>query len=126
MLMFLVLIIILSLEATVGLPVFFFYLSYKLISRRREQSTLFFLFIVALALAIFYTVSWPVLAFLLLVFHWLSQKNPDKPLLRLVFFFTFNFIFFYLAKLQLNYFYFLHFLAFLFYFYRTKLKNYAS
>lgn len=126
MLMFLVLIIILSLEATVGLPVFFFYLSYKLISRRREQSTLFFLFIVALALAIFYTVSWPVLAFLLLVFHWLSQKNPDKPLLRLVFFFTFNFTFFYLAKLQLNYFYLLHFLAFLFYFYRTKLKNYAS
>ena len=126
MLMFLFLIIILSLEATIGLPIFFFYLSYQLISRRQEKSILFLLFILALALAIFYTVSWPVLALLLLIFHWLCQKMPDKPLLKFLFFVSFNLIFFHLANLHLNAFYFLHCLAFLFYFYRSKLKNYAS
>lgn len=125
MLMFLALIIILSLEATLGLPIFFLYLSYNLISRRRNQSILFFLFLTSFVLAIFYAVSWPVLASLLIIFHYFSQKNHDKPLLNLLLFFIFNLSFFYLAKLQFSYFYLLHFLFFLFYLYRSKFRNYA-
>lgn len=125
MLMFLFLIIILSLEATVGLPIFFLYISYKLINHRRNQSLIFLLFLIAFALAIFYTVSWPVIAGLLLILHYFAQRYHDKPLLNLLLFFIFNTIFFHLSKLQLNYFHFFHFLAFLFYVYKTKLKNYA-
>lgn len=118
--------VLLSFESTVGLPIFFIYLSYKFINRRKAQEQVFGLFIMAFFLAIFYSLSWPLLALLIFVFHLIWQKLPrTKFLLKLLSFILLNLAIFLLGHLQLNYFYLIHFLAFILYFYKTNLKNYA-
>ena len=120
------LLIILSLESTIGLPVFFLYLSYSLISRRSDKFALLALIMTALFLAIFYSLSWPLLAFFLLIFHLISQKFANKIFLELFVFVCLNLLIFKLGNLQLNYFYLVHLPAFLFYFYKSNFKKYAS
>ncbi len=120
------LLIILSIEATFGLPIFFIYLSYRLIARRQEKILIPALFAIALFLAIFYSLSWPLLTLLLLIFHSSWQKfAKDRIIWKLMSFGLLNLAIFILGKLQLNFFYFFHLLIFGFYFYKANLKHYA-
>jgi len=121
------LLLVLSLEATIGLPIFFIYLSYKLISHRQEQFKILALFVISLLLAIFYSLSWPLLALLVFVFHliWQNLISPNF-LWKVLSFALFNLAIFVVGKLQFNYFYFIHIVIFAFYFYKTNLKHYAS
>ena len=120
------LLIILSIEATFGLPIFFVYLSYRLIARRQGKILIPALFVIALLLAIFYSLSWPFLTLLLFLFNFSWQKfAKDKVFWKLISFIALNFIIFILAKIQLNFFYFFHLLIFGFYFYKANLKHYA-
>jgi len=120
------LLIILSIEATIGLPIFFIYLSYQVIARRQEKILIFSLFIMALFLAIFYSLSWPFLTLLLLFFHFFWQQfAKDKILWKLISFIFLNTMIFIFGKLHLNLFYLLHLLIFVYYFYKTNLKHYA-
>lgn len=118
------LVVVLSLEATIGLPIFFLYLSYRLISRRSDRYIFLSLFLMALLLAIFYSLSWPVVILLLLFFHILNQKLLGKPLFGLFLFIVLNLFIFKLANLQLNYFYLIQLPFFLFYFYKINFKKY--
>ena len=122
----LLLLLVLSLEATIGIPIFFLHLSYKLISRRSDKFILFALFLTAFLLAIFYSLSWPILIFLLLVFHISYQELSGKPFFQFFLFLLLNLLIFKMANLQLNYFYLLHLPAFLIYFYKANFKNYAA
>ena len=122
----LLLLIVLSLESTIGLPVFFLYLAYGLISRRSDKFILLALIITAFFLAIFYSFSWPLLAFFLLIFHLASQKFASNLFLELFLFICLNLLIFKIGQLQLNYFYLVHLPAFLFYFYKSNFKKYAS
>jgi len=121
------LLIVLSLESTIGLPIFFVYLTYRLISRRKEREQVIALFVMSLLLAIFYSISWPLLSLLVFIFHLAWQKfTNSKPFGKLLVFVLFNLLIFAFGRLQLNYFYIIHFLAFLFYFYKANFKNYAA
>lgn len=118
--------VLLSLEATVGLPVFFIYLAHKLISRRRTQELVFGLFIMAFFLAIFYSLSWPLMVLLLFIFHLVWEKLPaNKFFGKLFSFVLLNLAIFILGRLQLNYFYLIHVLLFVLYFYKANFKHYA-
>ncbi len=122
----LLLLVILSIEATIGLPIFFIYLSYQLVARRQEKVTISALFVLALFLAIFYSLSWPFLTLLVLFFHFFWQRfAKDRIIWKLVSFGLLNLIIFILGKLQFNFFYFFHLLIFGYYFYKTNLKHYA-
>lgn len=120
------LLFILGLEASFGLPVFFLYLSYKLVNRRKINFILFFIFFTSFFLAIFYSISWPVLAFLFLIFLFFHQKLSEKPVLQSILFLLLNLIIFNMANLQLNYFYLFHLTVFVFYFYKANFKKYAA
>ena len=120
------LLLVLSLESAVGVPIFFLYLSYKLISRRSDKFILFALFLTAFLLAIFYSLSWPILIFMLLLFHISYQKLSGKPFIQFFLFLLLNLLIFKIANLQLNYFYLLHLPVFLIYFYKANFKNYAA
>lgn len=121
------LLVLLSFESTIGLPIFFLYLSHKIISRRKTREQVFGIFIMAFFLAIFYSLSWPLLALLIFAFHLIWQKLPrTKFFWKLLSFILLNIFIFFLGNLQQNYFYLIHFLAFALYFYKTNLKNYAS
>jgi len=120
------LLIILSLESTIGLPIFFLYLSYSLISRRSDKFALLALIVIAFFLAIFYSLSWPLLTFLLLIFHLASKKFADKLFWESFIFVCLNLLIFKLGNLQLNYFYLVHLPVFFFYFYKSNFKKYAS
>lgn len=120
------LLIVLSLESTIGLPIFFLYLSYSLISRRSDKFAVLALIVTALFLAIFYNLSWPLLAFFLLIFHILSRKFADKLFFASFLFVCLNLLIFKLGKLQLNYFYLVQLPIFIFYFYKNNFKKYAS
>jgi hypothetical protein len=116
---------ILSLEATVALPVFFIYLVYQFLLRQRESVRILALFLISLSLAVFYSVSWPLITFLLVLYHLCYQKlfvNVFWQLLGLV---CLQGLIFFIAHLQLNFFYLLQILLFAFYFYKTNLKRYA-
>ena len=117
--------VVLSLESTVALPIFSLYLFYNLIKRRSEKFILSSLFIASFFLAIFYSLSWPVLSLLLLIFHLIDQKF-NLVLLRFFLFIVFNLLIFQMAKLQLNYFYLVQLPAFLIYFYKANFKKYAA
>lgn len=123
---YLFLIIILSFESVVGLPLFFLYLSYKLISRRSNEFVLVALFVMALLLAIFYSLSWPILALMLVLYHLFSQKFSGQKLLQIGLFVLVNLSIFLMARIQLNYFYLANLLAFLLYFYFANFKKYAA
>lgn len=120
------LLVILSLEATIGLPVFFLYLSYNFISRRSQKFILSALFIMALLLAVFYSLSWPMMACLLLFFHLLYQKLAGQSVWQFGLFLLLNLIIVKMANLQFNFFYLLHLPVFLFYFYKVNFKKYAA
>jgi len=120
------LLIILSLEATIGLPIFFLYLSYNFISRRGQKFLLSALFVMAFVLSIFYSLSWPMMAFLLLFFHLFYQKLVGKIFWQFLLFCLLNLIIAKMANLQFNFFYLFHLPAFLFYFYKVNFKNYAA
>lgn len=122
----LLLLLILSLESVLGLPLFFLYLSHVYFERKSEKLRLVAILISALLLAIFYHVSWPVIAILLFVYYLLSQQFGKKILLSLLFFVLLNILFFLIAKLQFNYFYLVHLAVFAFYFYKTNFRKYAS
>jgi hypothetical protein len=123
----LLLLIVLSLEATIGLPIFFIYLSYQLVIRRKEKIKISALFIISLLLAIFYSLSWPWLALLNFIFYLVWQEISETKLFwKLLSFFVLNLAIFILGKLQFNYFYFVHILIFVFYFYKANFKNYAA
>ncbi len=126
MLYYLFLIIVLSFESVIGLPLFFLYLSYKLVSRRSNEFVLVALFVMALLLAIFYSLSWPVLALLLVLHHLLSQKFSGQKLVQVGLFILLNSSIFLMARIQLNYFYLADLLAFLLYFYLANFKKYAA
>lgn len=120
------LLVLLSLESTVGLPIFFIYLSYKLVSRRSKQEQIFGLLIMAFCLAIFYSLPWPLMALLIFIFHFPWQNlSTKKFILKSLSLILLNLAIFLLGNLQLNYFYLIHFLVFALYFYKTKLKHYA-
>lgn len=119
--MWLLFILILSLEATVGLPLFAFYLSYRLISRRRAEFALPALLIIAFFLAIFYSVSWPLLALLLLIFHLMPSVTWQT-----LAFVLFNILLLRIANLRFNYFYLFHWSIFLLYVYQSNFKNYKN
>ena len=123
---YLFLIIVLSFESVLGLPLFFLYLSYKLVKRRSNEFVLVALFVMALLLAIFYSLSWPVLALLLVSYHLLSQKYSGQKLLQVSLFVLLNLSIFLMARIQLNYFYLADLLAFLLYFYLANFKKYAA
>ena len=107
------LLILLSLEATLGLTIFFIYLSHRLISRRKTQEQILAVFVIALLLAIFYSLSWPLMATLVFVFYLLWQKLPTKTLFwQLFIFILLNLAIFALGRLQLNYFYLIHLFIF--------------
>ncbi len=120
------LMVILSLEATVGLPIFFIYLAYSFLSRRHKNTILWYLFLLSLLLTVFYSISWSITSLLLLVFHFSNQELLAKPFLRLLILFLLNFLIFILANLHLNYFYLIHLPLFLFYFYKANFRNYAA
>lgn len=121
------LLILLSFESTIGLPIFFIHLSHKVISRYKVNKQVTGLFIMAFFLAIFYSLSWPLLALLVFTFHLIWQKLPrSKFFWKLLAFVLLNMLIFFLGNLQQNYFYLIHFLVFAWYFYKTQLKNYAS
>jgi hypothetical protein len=119
-----ILLVILSLEATIGLPIFSLYLSYNLMSHCGNKFVLSMLFAMAFILSIFYSVSWPMMTLLLLIFHIYYQQTLKKPAAQILVFILLNLLIFKLAKLQFDYFYFVHWSAFLFYFYKTSFKNY--
>lgn len=121
------LLVLLSFESTIGLPIFFLYLSHRVINRYKAQEQVFGLFIMAFFLAIFYALSWSLLSLLIFVFHliWHSLTKA-KFFLKLLSFILLNLAIFLIGRLQLNYFYLIHLLAFAWYFYKTNLKNYAS
>jgi hypothetical protein len=123
---YLFLIIVLSFESVTGLPLFFLYLSYKLVSRRSNEFVLIALFVMALLLAIFYSLSWPVLALLLVLYHLLSQKFFGQKLLQVCLFILLNLSIFFMARIQLNYFYLADLVSFLLYFYLANFKKYAA
>lgn len=121
------LLIVLSVEATIGLPVFFIYLSYQLIIRRKEKIKISALFVISLLLAIFYSLSWPWIALLGFIFYLIWQELPETKIFwKLLSFVVFNLAIFILGRLQFNYFYFFHILGFAFYFYKANFKNYAA
>jgi hypothetical protein len=120
------LLVTLSLEATIGLPLFFLYFTYRIINLSSDRFVLPGLWLMAFLLAIFYSLSWPVMGFLLLIFHLIWQAISSKPAAQLASFIALCFAIFYLADLQLNYFYLVHLGAFLLYFYKAKFRNYAS
>lgn len=126
MLYYLFLIIILSFESVVGLPLFFLYLSYRLVKRRSNEFVLIALFVISLLVAIFYSLSWPTLAFLLLFYHILSQKFLRQSFLQACLFVCLNILIFLMAKIHFNYFFLIDLVAFLFYFYLVNFKKYAS
>lgn len=122
----LLLLIILSVEATIGLPIFFIYLFHQLIIRFQEKTQILALFIISFLLAIFYSLSWPWIALLNFIFYLIWKEFPETKILgKLIGFFTLNLIIFIFGKLQFNYFYFIHFLGFVFYFYKANFKKYA-
>lgn len=119
------LLIILSLEATFGLPLFFVYLAYRLFAHRNDLLILVVLFVIAFSLAIFYSLSWPLVSLLLLLFHVANSFASDSIGLKLLIFIIFNVSFFFLADLNINYFYLVQMTVFAWYFYRTNFKQYA-
>ena len=123
---YLFLVIVLSLESVIGLPLFFLYLSYKLVRRRSNEFVLVALFVMAILLAVFYSLSWPVLAFLLVLYHLLSQKFYGQKLVQVCLFVLLNLSIFFMARIQLNYFYLADLVAFLLYFYLANFKKYAA
>lgn len=122
----LLLFFILGLESTIGLPLFSIYLAYKFIVSRNNLFVLSAIFVISLFLALFYSLSWPILALVFLLFHFFNQKFAKNLLLGFLSFILFNLFIFIFAKLQLNYFYLLHLPIFLLYFYRVNFKKYAS
>lgn len=121
------LLLVLSIEATLGLPIFFIYWSWRLSVRYQKPQQIFALFLISLLIALFYALSWPLLALILLILYFFWQKIPTtywltKFILVLLFFFAF----FFLAHLHFTYFYLLHFLIFCLYFYRNNFRHYAS
>ena len=121
------LLIVLSVEATLGLPVFFIYLSYQLIIRRKEKIQISALFVISLLLAIFYSLSWPWVALLSFIFYLVWKELPEtKFFWKLFSFLVLNLAIFIFGKLQFNYFYFIHIFGFGFYFYKANFKNYAA
>lgn len=124
------LILVLSLESTLALPVFFTYWSLSFFFRYQKTRQMFILFGFSLALAIFYNLSWPLLAAGLLIFHLfysLWQKySANNFLIKALFFTLILLTIFFLAKLHWHYFYLVQISGFLFYFYRSNFKGYAN
>ena len=123
---YLFLIIVLSLESVIGLPLFFLYLSYRLVNRRSNEFVLVALFVMAFLLAIFYSLSWPILALLLVLYFFFSQKFSGQKFLQICLFVLLNLSIFLMARIQFNYFYLTDLVAFLLYFYLANFKKYAA
>ena len=123
---YLLLIVILSVEATVGLPLFFTYLFLNRLLHLSNRHLVWHLFAAALFLAVFYSMSWPILTLFLAVLYFILEQLGNKLWGQILVFFIFNLLFFYFAKLHLNYYYLLHLSLFGYFFYKTNFKKYAT
>jgi hypothetical protein len=120
------LLIILSFEATLGLPLFFLHLSAAiLLGRLSERAALMAVFGVSLLLAIFYNLSWPLTSALLLAWYFAKLVLVKQPLALLALFAILQLIFFFMASLSWHYFYLLHLAIFLWYFAKNNLRTYS-
>ncbi len=120
------LLLILGLESSFGLPLFFLYLSYSFIHKYSEKYLLLSVFVTSFLLAIFYSLSWPILAALLLFCFFIHKKIKEKIVWQLILFVLINAVIFILAELRFNYFYLFHLPVFMFYLYKANFKKYAA
>ncbi len=117
------LIILLSFEATLGLPLFFLYLASQLLDRHGERVALFGCFALGLLLSIFYGVSWPLVSVTLLVWYVAKTFLVDRHLWLLLLYVAWQASFFFLADLNWHYFYLVHVAVFTWYFFRKNLRK---
>ena len=115
------LLIILSFEATLGLPLFFLYLSDRLLSRYSERVALFGYFAVSLLLAIFYGLSWPSLSAALLFWYLVKTFLSGRRIWLLLSYVLWQVGFFFMAALSWHYFYLIHILIFFCYLAKNNL-----
>lgn len=119
------LVILIGLESTIGLPLFFLYLADRFFGRYGEKWSLFGVFILALFLAVFYALSWPVLSTLLFVWYFIRLRLEGNYLWLFLLYISLQVIFYLTANLTWHYFYFLHFFAFTWFYFKTNLRKYA-
>lgn len=122
----LLLFLILGLESTIGLPLFTVYLAYRFFAARSNFFVLSAVFVISLFLALFYSLSWPMVTLFFLLLHFFSQRVAKNLPLSFSAFALFNLFIFLFARLQLNYFYVVHLSIFFWYFYIINFKKYAS
>lgn len=120
------LLIILSFEATLGLPVFFLYLSGRFFERFGERAALLANFGGGLFLALFYNLSWPLASALLFAWYFAKLALVKQPLVLLGLFIALQAILFFMANLTWHYFYLLQLAVFLWYFTKNNLRAYSK
>jgi len=120
------LLIILSFEATMGLPLFFMYLGDRFLGRLSERLSLFAVFGISLCLAIFYNLSWPIMSAILLVWYFLRTAFTKQTPIYIITFIILQISLFFLASLTWHYFYLLHLAFFIWYLVKFNFRKYAS
>lgn len=125
MLIFILLLILLSLESSFLLPLFSSYLFWQRAQRFSVWQALLSLFIASVFLSSFYYLPLPITTSFLFLFYFLV-KDRKNVWLSVIFFLLFNLYIFFVGKLAFNIFYLIQIPAFIFLIYRKEFKNYGG
>lgn len=125
MLIFILLLILLSLESSVALPLFSIYLFWDRLKRLSTWKALLVLLIASLAVSSFYYLSIVITSTLLYLFYFFGREK-QKIWFSIALFVIFNLYIFFVGRLSINIFYLIQIPAFVFLVYKKEFKNYGG
>ena len=125
MLVFILLLILLSFESSLFLPLFSVYLFWQKVKKFSVWPALLVLFLASIFLSSFYYLPLAVTSSLVFLFYFLAKANHNI-LFSIFYFVIFNLYIFFVGKQGFNIFYLIHISAFIFLIYKKEFKNYGG
>lgn len=125
MLVFILLLILLSFESSLFLPLFSVYLFWQKVKKFSVWPALLVLFLASIFLSSFYYLPLAVTSSLVFLFYFLAKANHNI-LFSILYFVIFNLYIFFVGKQGFNIFYLIHISAFIFLIYKKEFKNYGG
>ena len=125
MLVFVLLLILLSFESSLFLPLFSIYFFWQRIKNFSVWQALLALFLASIFLSSFYYLSLAITSSLVFLFYFLAKANHN-PMFSIFYFMILNLYIFFVGKQDFNLFYLIHVAAFIFLIYKKEFKHYAG
>ena len=125
MLVFILLLILLSFESSLFLPLFSIYFFWQKVKKFSVWPALLVLFLSSIFLSSFYYLPLAITSSLVFLFYFLVKSN-HKIWFSILYFILFNLYIFIVGKQGFNIFYLIHIPAFIFLVYKKEFKNYGG